>query len=138
MLYYHGGFVWAISWFWGKSSIKKLSFWTCALLLFTKYLGLQRPFGASRFYKYEWYCGSSIISMTASKNFLDSNWNLDNRGIPLNDICISLNKFNFLNFRELLKTPGFLLLLYITVFQYIEEFPIKEELELIFSIANSI
>ena len=50
----------------------------------------------------------------------------------LNDICISLNKFNSSISGNYSKHRDFYYY-YIIVFQYIEEFPIREELELIFS-----
>ena len=41
------------------------------------------------------------------KKFPD-NWNNDNQGIPLNNIGISLNEFNFLDYQEFLEITGYL------------------------------
>ena len=42
---------------------------------------------------------------------------IPNQEIPLNDIGISLNEFNFLDYKEFLEIPGFLLVLLI-ILQY--------------------
>ena len=47
------------------------------------------------------------------KKFPD-NWNYNNRGIPLKEIAISLNEFDFLNYWEFLKITGFLLVLIVS------------------------
>ena len=47
------------------------------------------------------------------KKFPD-NWNYNNRGIPLKEIAISLNEFNFLNYWEFLKITGFLLVIIVS------------------------